>query len=1412
MLNRANNLLILIIIFCLFPKDQKAQSLYMPAATNWVSVGDLDVPGDQLTVEALIYYTGASVDIVSKHTNPGDVNYLLRIGSFEITTTSGFAAFGGVAAAGVSLVPNRMYHVAATYDGSTLKYYVNGCMTGSMPWTGFMVQNDLITAIGNMSTCQCEQFTGYIDEVRIWNVARTQAEISANMINLPSPTTQPGLLGYWKFDGNYINSQGNAVFDGSPIGAPVFQQVPLPYPSTLHESVTSSNPVCAGEANGVINVSASGYYTPYEYSLDGTNYGSSSQFSNLSSGSYTVYTRPQNNNGCAVSSVISISDPAVMNANLTTTNVNCNGSATGSAAVAPSGGDGPTYHQIWQPSLSTLSSINNLSAGNYSVTLIDTCKASGAELVVNGHFEDGNTGFTNGYACCSGGPGNFAVDVDPNFYNAGHFGSGYGGGGNYLIVDGSTIPGTSFWCQTIPVSPNTYYTLSAFVASNYTGATAIVEFDINGVSVGTLNAPAVLYQWDPFSTVWFSGANTSASICMIDQNTIGGGNDFGVDNISFKSCTSCSATVPFTIIEPAALTATTTQTNIVCSGGNTGSATVTAAGGTGAYSYSWNTAPVQTTATASNLAAGSYTVTVTDANLCSATASVTITSTSSISASINTQTNVSCNGGSNGTATVSINGGTAPFTYSWNTTPVQTGATASSLAAGSYTVTVTDNNTCSATASVTITEPLLLTSTISNSTNVTCNGNNNGNATVTANGGATGYSYSWSTSPVQTNSTASNLSAGNYTVTVTDFNSCSTTSSVIITEPTTLSVSITSQTNVSCNAGSNGTATASATGGTSGYTYSWSTNPAQSTASANNLPAGTYTVTVSDANTCSATNTVTITEPTDLSLILASRTHPTCFGSINGIINTTASGGTGAYTYTWNPSVSTANSATNLAAGSYDITVTDANLCTQLLNVTLTDPPLLTVNASNNSSICKGLSTNISAVSAGGTPGINYSWSNSVTTASQTVQPISTTNYTVTVTDSKNCTATDSTLITVFQPLIVDLGNDTAICAGDVLVLDAGAGFNSYSWQNGSSSQTLNAFVADQYFVTAIDPNGCISKDTILLSINPLPVIGLQDTLRICPGTTGNLNANPGYVNYAWNTGELTSSINVSSIGMEKVIVQDVNGCINMDSTYILFHPIPSLAPDASPLAGCEPLTVTTINNSILNGSNVVGWNWTIGPESAIGMNPTATIMNAGLYDLYMQAVTDSACTVDTLMQDYILVNPMPVPLVVPESLEYELTDDFITINNQSMLADTYSWSIWGDSISNLTDMIYPINDTGVYEFELLAMNQYGCKDSVSISIIVNPSFAIYFPDAFSPNGNGNNDRYMPKGYGISTFEIMIYDRWGNMVYKSTDITEGWDGTFGGAPPFRDVYVYKCKIRDIKGDPHYYRGKITLIQ
>jgi gliding motility-associated-like protein len=1490
---KRNPLLAALCLLMLFSVNPvKAQSsLYMPAAVNWVSVGDLDVPGDQLTVEALINYTGASVDIVSKHTNPGDVNYLLRIGSFEITTTSGFAAFSGASAAGVTFVPNTMYHVAATYDGATLKYYVNGCLTGQMPWTGTMVQSNLITAIGNMSTCQCEQFIGYIDEVRIWNVARTQAQIAANISTLPSPTTQIGLLGYWNFDGNYINQQGNTAFDGTPIGAPLFQQVPFPYPTALYESVTSSNPVCSGDANGVINVSAVGYYTPYEYSLDGVTFGISPVFSGLNAGTYTVYTRPQNNNSCVVSSPVTITDPAVLSTNLTSTNVSCNGGTNGTANVAPSGGDGPTYHQLWQPSLATSTGITGLAAGNYSVTINDTCKASGAELVTNGHFEDGNTGFTNGYTCCAGGPGFYAVDVSPTYYNSGHFGSGYGGGGNYLIVDGSTTAGTSVWCQSIAVSPNTYYSLSAFVASNYPSVLATVDFTINGISLGTVNAPAATFTWDPFQAVWFSGSSTTASICIYDQNIIAGGNDFGIDNISFKTCLSCIATTSFTITQPTALTVSTVQTNVSCFAGTNGTATVTPNGATPGYTFSWSTAPVQTTATASNLSAGTYTVTVTDLNLCTATTSVTITqptalsvaitsqtnvscnagnngaavaaanggtpgytyswntapvqagasastltagtytvtvadlntctSTSSVtitqptalSVAITAQTNVSCNAGNNGTAVAAANGGTPAYAYSWNTAPVQTGTTASTLTAGTYTVTVTDQNSCTSTAAAIITQPTALGAVISSQTNVSCNGGNNGAATVLANGGVTAYTYSWNTSPVQTTATASSLFAGSYTVTVTDANLCTATTSVTITQSGTLSASISSQTNVSCNGGTNGTATAAGSGGSPAYSYSWNTTPVQTTATASNLSAGTYTVTITDLNLCTATASVTITQPAALVLSLDQSANPSCFGNNDGAIYTTATGGTGAYAYAWTSAVSTTDSALNLTAGSYTITVTDANSCTQSLIVAITDPPVLTLNASASSmSICPGSSTNLTTAVAGGTGIYSYAWSNAAVAATQTVSPLTSTNYTVTVTDAMSCTAIDSVLITVFTPAVIDLGNDTAICQGDAITLDAGSGFSSYVWQNGSIAQTLTASLANVYFVSAIDANGCTVKDTINLTINSLPVIGLSDTLSSCPATTSSLNANAGFSTYAWSNGAVTSSISVNAPGNYIVTVQDANGCINKDSTLVLFYPVPTLVFTVSPLAGCAPLSIFTTNTSLLNGSVIQNWLWQIGPYTSTSSTMETVLTSTGLYNVFLQATTDKGCIVDTLLSNYIEVYPSPAAVIVPESLEYELLDENINLSNQSIGATSYDWSFFNTSIVSPPDLVYPITNFGTYAFQLWVMNQYGCMDSTEVNIVVNPSFAIYFPSAFTPNGNDNNDQFLPKGYGITEYEIMIFDRWGEMVFRSTDMSKGWDGTYKNGLPFPDVYAYRCVIKDLKENLHYYTGAVTLVK
>ncbi|HRO76175.1 MAG TPA: PKD domain-containing protein [Crocinitomicaceae bacterium] len=269
------------------------QCIDLTGNPQWVNIGDLDVTGDQLTVEALIFYRGG-VNIVSKHTGPPNVNYLLRVGTLELTTTNGFQAMSNPYASSMQL--NRWYHVAGTYDGSYARYYVNGCLVTEQPLTGNLVTNDFNTAIGNISGPQTEQFNGKIDEVRIWNVARTEAQIKSNMFDLPNPTTQTGLLGYYKMNGNVNNLQGNTAYDGMWVGSASYNTEPTSADLEILtiQSVTPTTSGCPGVNSGSINVSALG--TNLTYSLDGTNYQSSNTFSNLAPNTYTVYVKGQE--GC----------------------------------------------------------------------------------------------------------------------------------------------------------------------------------------------------------------------------------------------------------------------------------------------------------------------------------------------------------------------------------------------------------------------------------------------------------------------------------------------------------------------------------------------------------------------------------------------------------------------------------------------------------------------------------------------------------------------------------------------------------------------------------------------------------------------------------------------------------------------------------------------------------------------------------------------------------------------------------------------------------------------------------------------------------------------------------------------------------------------------------------------------------
>ncbi len=557
-------------------------------------------------------------------------------------------------------------------------------------------------------------------------------------------------------------------------------------------------------------------------------------------------------------------------------------------------------------------------------------------------------------------------------YNGGGGGGGYNGGGGGYGPDnndgwGGSGGGSGYWNGLSFVNP-------VGAVANRTGDGSIV---ISYLPVPTM----MLKDTNITNTSCFNGANGSATIKVIsggvspytyswnpggNTNATATGLSAGTYVVSVTDKNGCSATTNVTVSQPAAVIASVAvSANISCNGGNNGSATVTASGGTPAYTYSW-APPGQTNATATGLGAGTYTITVKDANGCTGTASIAITQPTALTVTA-VANNVLCNGGV-GSATATPAGGTGPYTYFW-TPSSQTAATATGLRAGTYTIKITDNNGCTATTSITPTQPNLLIASIATPTYPPCNGGV-GSATASGSGGTSPYTYSWNPT-LQTTATATGLSARTYTVTVEDYNACTSTTSVVITQPTVVAGSI-SVVNPACN-GNTGNATVTASGGTPGYKYLWANG--ETAATATGLLAGSYTVTITDAHGCTGTVSTTLTQPATLN-VTATFTHASC-SLPNGTATASPTGGTPGYIYAWSPGGQTNITATNLLAGTYTVKVTDSHNCTASTTVTITQPTAVTASISNIVNVtCSGKNDGSASVAGGGgTAPYGYQWS-----------------------------------------------------------------------------------------------------------------------------------------------------------------------------------------------------------------------------------------------------------------------------------------------------------------------------------------------------------------------------------------------------------------------------------------------------
>jgi hypothetical protein len=1010
--------------------------------------------------------------------------------------------------------------------------------------------------------------------------------------------------------------------------------------------VSQTNIACNGGSNGAASVTVSGGTTAYSYNWtpgnptgDGT-----ASVTGLTVGTWTCTVTDANS--CTSTATFNITQPSAITSSVVSqTNISCNGGSNGAATITASGGTGVlTYN--WTPGNPTgdgTVSVTGLTALTWTCTITDangcthvqTVNITQPTALVASALSQTNiacNGGSNGAASVSvsGGTTAYSYNWTPGNPTGDGTASVTGltaGTWTCTVTDANGCTTTQTFNITQPL---------ALVASALSQTNISCNGGSNGAASVTVSGGTTAYSYN-----WTPGNPTGDGTASVTGLTA------GTWTCTVTDANSCTTTQTFNITQPAALVASAaSQTNISCNGGSNGAASVTVSGGTTAYSYNWTPGNPTGDGTASvtGLTVGTWTCTVTDANSCTTTQTFNITQPSAITASISS-TPSSCSSNT-GTATVSgVSGGTGPYTYSW-APPGATSASISGLAPFTYTCTITDANGCSITMTVTVTGPPSPTLTASSQTNISCNGGSNGAASVNAATGGVGpYTYNWTPGNPIGDGTVSvtGLTAGTWTCTVTDANGCTATQTFNITQPSALVASAVSQTNISCNGGSNGAASVTVSGGTTAYSYNWTPgNPTgDGTASVTGLTAGTWTCTVTDANSCTTTQTFNITQPSALSASTM-QTNVSCNGGNNGDAMVMVSGGTAAYTYTWAPSGGNAASASSLMAGTYTCTITDANGCILTQTFNITEPSALTASNMQTNVSCNGGNNGDAMVMvSGGTGAYTYTWTPSGGNASS-ASGLTAGSYTCTITDANSCILTQTFNITEPSALSASTMQTNVSCNGgnngDAMVMvSGGTGAYTYAWTpSGGNAASASSLTAGTYTCTITDANSCTLTQTFnITEPNALTASTTQTNISCNGGNNGDatvmVSGGTGAYTYAWTpSGGNASTASGLTFGTYTCTITDANGCILTQTLNITEPTSLAITPSQTDVS-CNGGSNGVATVAVTGGTAAYTYAWA--PSG--GNAATASSLIAGTYTC---TVTDAnGCT---LTQTFAITEP----------------------------------------------------------------------------------------------------------------------------------------------------------------------------
>jgi gliding motility-associated-like protein len=860
----------------------------------------------------------------------------------------------------------------------------------------------------------------------------------------------------------------------------------------------------------------------------------------------------------------------------------------------------------------------------------------------------------------------------------------------------------------------------------------------------------------------------------------------------------------------------------------TGKATMTVqvTNGLPPYSFTWSPA-VSVSSVAVNLNSGVYNVTIKDANNCLGFTQGIINITSlmdiNFTSSIFTKS-VTCFGGNDGVIVANVVGSavTPPFTYTWNTSSNSNSIT--NLSAGIYTLSASDAAGCVKTATYNVLQPNVIDTKFTNS--VSCFGGTV-NAVLSTSGGIGAMNYTVNGNPVPT-ATVNNLSAGTYTVITKDINNCLKTNVITLNQPIAPVFNF-NITQPSCPTSSNGGLNVNILNMQAPYNYTW-TAPTNTNAFLTNIPKGIYTLTVKDAFNCKFTNTVNVLPISNIQTTFI--TKPETCSAADAAVTVNVTGGALPLTYSISPFPSQgANTFSNLSTGIQTVIVTDANTCSLVSTFSIgnTSSVLLSI-ASQTDVLCynncdgKLIMNVVNAVAP-----VTFSLTNLPTYTTSNITNICAGTYTIRVTDNIGCYATTTATFTDPAPYSFSVNGTSQICVSKTATLTAqangGTAPYTYSWMPGGASGPniqVSPTVTTTFSLNVFDANGCtLDPETFTVNVNaPITVSISPQNAGICPGTTAQItpsvSGGDGNYTYLWLPGNITTpSIFLANLTNPTYTYIVSDACGSPTSTTVInlqIFPVtvPTFSTDTA--VGCQPLCVQFKNTTPTSINHY--WNFGDMPFEQNVQDPFYCYTRTGKFNVKLSLTDINGCKVSATYSNYINVLPQPKPnfLTKPEILTDDLGEG--TLLNSTTNGSSYKWFVDGIYQGNSTNLNIQFNDTVCYIIKLIANNVNGCKDSTSRLVCIKPGFTFYMPNSITPNGDGLNDVLLPFGQSwvSDNYKFRVFNRWGQLIFQTKNISEGWDGKLKGSLGLNDTYVWMVSVLDYYGNEHSYQGTVVLLR